>query len=125
MTTTKTLEQIKNELMELLSSGKTNNENDPIGLDYVIIRTYSAGVHAGFLVEENNQRITLTKARRIRNWDGAFTLSELAKDGTNKPENCRFSVELEIIHLLEAIEIIPTTKKARLSIRGVKAHETN
>lgn len=92
-------------------------------LDYVIVRTYSAGVHAGFLKTRNGKEVTLLQARRLWYWDGAASLSQLAVDGTVKPTSCKFPTELASIDLTEAIEIIPCTEKARLSIKNVKVWE--
>ena len=86
---------------------------------YVIVRTYSAGVLAGTLVSQNGQEVDLSKARRIWYWKGAASLSQLATDGTSAPKECKFPVEVESIKLLQAIEIIPTTKKAQDSIASV------
>ena len=88
--------------------------------DYVIIRTYSAGVHAGYLVSRNGKEVELKNSRRIWYWDGAASLSQLAVDGPKKPDNCKFTVAVEKIILTEAIEIIPCTKSAKESIEGVK-----
>lgn len=90
------------------------------GLDYVIVRTYSAGVFAGYLKKREGQDVTLIKARRLWYWDGAASLSQLAMEGTSKPENCKFPCEVEEILLLNTIEIIHCTEKARLSIVGVQ-----
>lgn len=87
--------------------------------DYVIIRTYSAGVHAGNMVSRNGKEVVLKNARRIWYWDGAASLSQLAMDGTSKPQNCKFPCEVFEITLTEATEIIPCTQKAVMSIRGV------
>jgi len=86
---------------------------------YVIVRTYSAGVFAGYLESQSGQEVVLTKARRIWYWEGAATLSQLAMEGTSKPQNCKFPIEVEEIKLLQAIEIIPTTQKAQDSIASV------
>ncbi len=87
---------------------------------YVLVRTYSAGVHDGILKSRNGKEVTLTNARRIWYWEGAATLSQLAMDGTSKPENCKFPCAVNEILLTEAIEIIPITDKARESIASVK-----
>lgn len=87
---------------------------------YVLVRTYSAGVHVGILKSRNGKEVTLTNARRIWYWEGAATLSQLAMDGTSKPENCKFPCAVNEILLTEAIEIIPITDKARESIASVK-----
>lgn len=93
------------------------------GLEYCIIRTYSAGVHAGYVKERNGKEVTLVNARRIWYWDGAFTLSALATKGTTKPENCKFSCEVPKIILTETIEVIPCTEQAKNIILGVKEYE--
>ena len=87
---------------------------------YVIVRTLSAGVHAGTLVSKDGKEVVLKSARRLWYWDGAASLSQLAVDGVSKPENCKFPCEVSEILLTETIEIIPTTDKARESIASVK-----
>ena len=89
------------------------------GMDYVIVRTYSAGVHAGYLENHNGKEVTLRNSRRLWKWAGAFTLSELAKIGPTKPSECKFATTLGKILLTEAIEIIYCSEKARGSIEGV------
>ena len=89
------------------------------GMDYVIVRTYSAGAFAGYLKSRTGQEVTMVNARRLWSWDGASCLSQLAVDGVSKPENCKFPCEVNIT-LTQAIEIIPCSEKARLSIAGVK-----
>ncbi|MFA5298700.1 MAG: hypothetical protein WC389_10895 [Lutibacter sp.] len=89
------------------------------GLPYVMVRTYSAGVHVGYLKSRNGKEITLLRARRMWYWDGAASLSQLAMEGTSKAGNCKFPCEVNEILLLEAIEIIPVTEKAQKSIQGV------
>ena len=88
--------------------------------DYVIVRTYSAGVFAGVLGKRDGKEVTLTDARRIWYWDGAASLSQLAMDGTSAPENCKFPKAVNEVLLTEAIEILSCTPDAEKSIRGVK-----
>lgn len=87
---------------------------------YVIVRTYSAGVFAGYLESKNGQEVTLIKARRLWYWDGAASLSQLSVDGVSRPQNCKFPCEVEKVDLLQVIEILPVTKKAQDSIASVK-----
>jgi len=87
---------------------------------YVIVRTYSAGVFAGTLDKREGKEVTLSNARRIWYWDGAASLSQLAMEGTSKPENCKFPIAVEKVILTEAIEILKCTEKAKKSIKGVK-----
>jgi hypothetical protein len=86
---------------------------------HIICRTYSAGVFAGVLKSREGKEVVLTDARRIWYWDGAASLSQLALDGTSKPQNCKFPAPVAEVLLTEAIEIIPTTEKAQASIAAV------
>ena len=88
--------------------------------DYVVVRTYSAGVHAGYLKERNGKEVTLTNTRRLWYWKGASTLSQVAGEGITSPEECKFPAAIAEITLTEAIEVIPCTTKAREIIQGVK-----
>ena len=90
--------------------------------DYCIIRTQNAGVHYGklFETELGIGRVVLKNARRIWYWDGAASLSQLAKEGVSKPQNCKFSVPVPEITLLQVIEIIPCTLSAIKNISQVK-----
>lgn len=90
------------------------------GMKYVIVRTYSAWVFAWYLESRKWQEVILRSARRLWYWDWAASLSQLATDGTSKPQNCKFPCEVDIIELLQAIEIIECTKKAQDSIASVK-----
>jgi hypothetical protein len=80
----------------------------------VIVRTYSAGVHIGTLVKREGTEVTLSNARRLWKWEGAFTLSAVATQGV-KRANSRISVEVPEILLTQAIEIIPIASGVDLS----------
>jgi hypothetical protein len=90
---------------------------------YVLVRTRSAGVFAGYLKSRSETvagvEVTLLKVRRIWYWDGAASLSQLAVEGTKKPENCKFPIEVPRIDLPEVIEIIDVSAKAKKSIANV------
>ena len=89
------------------------------GMEYCMVRTFSAGVFAGYLESRNGKEAVLRNARRIWYWEGAASLSELATRGTSKPENCKFPVAVDKVILTEVIEIIPITAEAKASIDGV------
>lgn len=89
------------------------------GMPYCMVRTYSAGVFAGYVESREGKEATLRNARRIWYWDGAASLSQLATDGTSKPENCKFPCPVDRVTLTEVIEIIPITKRAKKSIEEV------
>lgn len=88
--------------------------------DYVIVRGDRSGVFAGNLKEKKGKEVTLTNCRRLWYWDGACSISELALLGTSNPQRCQFSVEVEEVLILDAIEINLCTEKAEKNIRGVK-----
>ena len=81
---------------------------------HVVVRTFSAGVHIGVLAEVEGQAVVLTNARRLWEWSGAFTLSEIAETGI-KPSESRLSTNVPEILLIQAIELIPTSAAARSS----------
>ena len=89
------------------------------GMEYCMVRTYSAGVFAGYIESRNRREVVLRNARRIWRWAGAMELCQLATEGTNDPANCKFPAPVDKVLLTEAIEIIPITEKARKSIQEV------
>lgn len=89
------------------------------GMEYKIVRTRSAGVFAGYIEDEDGQEVIMVNARRLWYWSGAASLSQLAEDGVSKPIECKFPKEVRRIKLLEAIEILDCTEKARKSIKSV------
>ena len=86
---------------------------------YCMVRTKNAGVFAGTIKSRTGDEALLENARRIWYWDGAASLSQLATDGTSKPSGCKFPCEVSEVVLLEVIEIIPITDKAKQSIASV------
>lgn len=88
-------------------------------LKYCIVRSLHAGVFAGYLESRNGQEVVMRNARRIWYWAGAASLSELAVEGTIKPEECNFPVAVSRVELLFVIEILDCTEKAKKSIQGV------
>ena len=82
---------------------------------FVLIRTYSAGVHAGTLASRDGQEVVLTDARRIWYWMGANTLNELSQNGPGI--GSKVSEPVPEITLLQAIEIIPCSDEAVKAIR--------
>jgi len=86
---------------------------------YVIVRTYSAGVFAGFLHGRTGQEVELRDARRLWYWDGAASLSQLAVEGVKCPDKCKFPCAVPTVTLLQAIEILAVTPAAQRSIQEV------
>lgn len=86
----------------------------------VIIRGDRSGVFFGTLVAKEGTEVTLNNCRRLWRWSGGASLSQLAVEGTKRPNNCNFTMTVEEIVITDVIEIIPCTDKAIESIEGVE-----
>ena len=92
------------------------------GLRYCVVRTYSAGVHIGYVkdfAKENPQQATLLKSRRLHSWTNACSLSQVSQDGVG--EESRIAMEIPEIILTDIIEIIPCSIKAANFFKSAKA----
>jgi hypothetical protein len=117
-------ETMNSEINEITVNGKVYVEKGKDApkatlKDYCIVRTYSAGVFAGNLVEQDGKCGTVKNARRLWYWSGAASLSQLAVDGVKNPDKCKFPCEVAEVRLTEIIEVIPCTQKAFDSIKEV------
>jgi hypothetical protein len=101
-------------------SSLENNEFDFFSNDlkdkYVIVRTYSAGVFAGYLRKKEGDEVILESSRRLYRWQTkkSISLSSVAMNGLAS-KNSRVCEPLPI-HWCQAIEIIPTSKEAEKNI---------
>lgn len=86
---------------------------------YVIIRGAQSGVFAGVLIDQDDHKVELADCRRIWSWAGAATVSQIALEGVKKPEDCRFTVTVEQLLILDAVEIVPCTAEAETNIKAV------
>jgi len=113
-----TLRQIK-EIQALLGE-KSEQAKDPLIGRYVVVRTYSAGVHAGTLVKQDKEVVLLSESRRLWNWKGkqGVALSGVAQFGLD--DGCKIDAINSLIYLTNAIEIIEASAEARLSIHEYK-----
>ena len=89
----------------------------------VIIRANRAGVFFGTLKGKTatpaGVEVVLQNSRRIWYWDGAASLSQLATEGTKKPNSCKFTVTVPEHNIMDVIEIIPCSEDAAKSIEDV------
>ena len=85
-----------------------------------IIRGDRSGVFYGEIAERNDREVKITNCRRLWYWDGAASLSQLALEGVTEPRNCKFTVTVPELTVLDAVELIPCTETACKSIDGVK-----
>lgn len=116
-----TLRQIKE--ISTLINGKSveasTGLNGMIGKK-VIIRTYSAGVWFGELIEKDRNEVILANARRMWSWwaQEGISLSSVAISGINRSKSKIVNAVASV--WLEAIEIIPCSDIAIESIEGAE-----
>lgn len=121
-------------IKEMVVNGVTYVPKDSIqkadsldGMKYVIVRTYAAGVFAGYLEKswsEDGTRLAVVKqARRLWYWKGAASLSQLAMEGVKEPTECKFPTPVTSEELCGVVEILDCTKEAQDSIASVKVWE--
>ena len=86
----------------------------------VIVRGDRSGVFFGTLAAKEGKEVKLEKCRRLWYWDGAASISQIATDGTTRPDACKFTVTVDEIIITDAIEIILCTDAAIKNIEDVK-----
>ena len=86
-----------------------------------IIRGDRSGVFFGEITSRIGQEIIVKNCRRLWYWTGAASISQLALDGTNRPNDCKFTVTVPELTILDAIELIPCSEVAAKSISEVEA----
>ena len=85
-----------------------------------IVRGDRSGVFYGEIKERNGKEVTMTNVRRLWYWEGANSISQLAQCGTVNPKNCKFTVTVDEMLILDAIEIDKCSQEAIKSIEAVK-----
>lgn len=85
----------------------------------VIVRGDRSGVFFGTLISRSGQEVKLADCRRLWYWSGAASISQIAVDGVSNPSECKFTVSVPQIEILDAIEVIPCTDKAINNIESV------
>src|ERR1035437_6438823 len=90
---------------------------------FYIVRTHSAGVWFGNKKSLTGSIVILTNARRLWYWSGAASLSQLAVEGTKKPNDCKFTITItdeDGVYLPQVIEVLPCTDAAVANIKAVR-----
>ena len=91
------------------------------GMKYCVVRTYSAGVHIGYVKsfgEKHPQHAKLINSRRLYHWSGACSLSQVAMDGVES--SSKIAVVIPEIDLTDVVEVIPCSSKAAEFFKGAK-----
>jgi hypothetical protein len=93
------------------------------GKPFVIVRSYGAGVFAGYLSYSKptvtGMEVMLDHCIRLHRWTGC-SLSQVANNGIAGDGENRFSMLTENHQIFNVIEIIPCTEQARIAIQAVK-----
>ena len=93
------------------------------GKPFVIIRSYGAGVFAGYLqkrtADGGQVSVIMDGCIRMHRWTGC-SLSQVANDGIAGSGENRFAMPTENHEINNVIEILSCKEKARIAIQGVK-----
>jgi len=83
--------------------------------EFCIVRTYSAGVHCGYVESIQGTQVILRDATRLWQWQkgqkGTLSLSCISQHGAGA--SSRIDGPVPKILLTQAIEVIPCSDKAR------------
>ena len=113
------VQTIKIDDVEYVRKDSINQLEEKVdGMEFCIVRTYSAGVFAGYVKERKGKEVTLVNSIRLWSWYGA-TLSQLSQEGTPDSSKCKFAMTEAIKYVTEAIEITPCSEVARINLQGV------
>lgn len=85
-----------------------------------IVRGDRSGVFYGEIEKRDGQDVIMKNARCLWRWCGAASLMQLALEGVKKPDDCKFTVTVDSLEILDAIEILSCTDVAMESIEAVK-----
>lgn len=85
-----------------------------------IIRGDRSGVFFGEIAARNGREVVIRNCRRLWYWSGAASLSQLAVEGVKRPRQCKFTLTVDELTVLDAIELIPCSDDACASIDGVE-----
>lgn len=86
---------------------------------YYIVRGEKSGVFFGKIKERRGREVTLSEVRRLWYWDGAASISQIAKKVSKNPRTANLSVTLDEIVLMDVIEIDLCTDDSVKNIQEV------
>jgi hypothetical protein len=85
-----------------------------------IVRCDRSGVFYGEIEKRDRQDVIMKNARCLWRWYGAASLMQMALEGVKQPKDCKFTVTVDSLEVLDAIEILPCTDAAVKSIEAVE-----
>jgi hypothetical protein len=113
---------IEAEVQKRIASGGIRLAHDTEGLEYVIVRSRDAGVHAGYVHSQTDHVVELRNSRRLYNYTIAASgraghLSNVAMTGIKEG---KIGCVLPKISIANWCEVIPATTVARDTIEAQK-----
>lgn len=85
--------------------------------DFYIVRCDRAGVFFGQIKERTHDEVTMANVRKIWYWSGAAAVEQLAMTGPQNPRDCKITMEVPEMIVMDPVQIIPCTKEAAEAIR--------
>ena len=85
----------------------------------VLIRADRAGVFFGTLTAKDGDEVQLSNARKIHYWDGAAAVEQLSVTGSSKPNDCRITMMVDELTIMQVIQIIPLTEAAITNLENI------
>ncbi len=86
---------------------------------YCLVRG-PAGVYAGTLESQEGGEVVMTGAFCLWKWSGAATLLDVAEKGVGNASDCRFSIVVDRMKVMEVFQILPCSRAAEKNLSGVK-----
>ena len=98
-----------------------NKKHEYVGR-IVIVRCNRAGVFFGTLADFDSatREAKLENVRRVYYWDGAATLSQMAMEGVNRQSNCKITMAVDEMRVMDVIEILTCTDEAIANLNSVE-----
>lgn len=96
-------------------------------IKYSIVRCQGAGVFLAQVVSRSKDgtQAKLKDSRRLWYWSGAASLSQLAVEGTKKPNDCKFPVAMPDQEVTGVLEVIAVTSEAKKNLDAVPVWRQN
>lgn len=66
----------------------------------------------GEIVSRDGGEVEMKDARCLWYWSGAASLNQLATEGVRKPADCKFTVAVPQVTILDVVEILPCSEAA-------------
>lgn len=98
---------------------KHKEEKQKMKDQYYIVRGDRSGVFFGQITKREGREVQMTNVRRLWRWNGATECCQLAAEGVKRPRDCKFTLVVSELTVLDVIEVQPCTDEAAASLSGV------